>query len=138
MYHVINTYHFGFLQIASEKDENGHTSLMPILEARLDLSNQQQTTLQISYGNVIRPVFESVEYESLEKNTSWVRPGFKSVASKDGTGGDNVTSSNIVIPDTSNVRVLGPTPSTVEKSSSALKRKASSNDKGDSLAMVDR
>ena len=125
------------MQIASEKDENGHTSLMPILEARLDLSKQQQTTLQISYGNSIRPVFESVEYDNLEKNTCWVRPGLKPVLTKDSSGGDNGTS-NLVIPDTSNVRVLGPTPSTAEKSSSALKRKASSNDKGDSLAMVDR
>ena len=108
---------------------------MPIIEARLDVSKEQQTALQISYGNVIRPVFESVEYESLEKNTCWVRPGFES-ASKEASGGD--TTSNLVIPDTSNVRVLGPTSSAAEKSSVGLKRKASSNDKGDSLAMVDR
>ena len=108
---------------------------MPIIEARLDVSQEQQTALQISYGNVIRPVFESVEYESLEKNTCWVRPGFK-LSSKEASGGD--ATSNLVIPDTSNVRVIGPTSSAAEKSSVGLKRKASSNDKGDSLAMVDR
>ena len=111
---------------------------MPILEARLDLSKELQTTIQLSYGKSIRPVFESVEYESLEKNECWVRPGFKSTNNKDAAGADNTASSNLVIPDTTNVRVLGPTSIAAEKSSSGLKRKASSNDKGDSLAMVDR
>ena len=95
--------------------------------------------LQISYGNQFRPVFESVEYNNLNKHTCLVRPSHLTSIKPQTTAGDIQVSSNVVIPDTSNVRILGPTASTtIDKSGSALKRKVSSSDKGDSLAMVDR
>ena len=96
--------------------------------------------VQLSYGNQIRPVFESVDYNNLDKHTCLVRPLQLTSSIKPKTAaGDIQATSNLVIPDTSNVRVLGPTASsTLDKSSSAIKRKASSSDKGDSLAMVDR
>ena len=91
--------------------------------------------LQLSYGNIIRPVFESIEYENLDKNTCLVRPSHLITANQQTTG-DIQATSNLVIPDTSNVRVLGPTSGlSTEK---AVKRKASISDKGESLAMVDR
>jgi hypothetical protein len=91
--------------------------------------------LQVSYGNIIRPVFESVEYENLDKQACLVRPSHLISVNKQATG-DIKATSNLVIPDTSNVRVLGPAASlSAEK---AVKRKASTSDKGESLAMVDR
>ena len=96
--------------------------------------------VQISYGNHIRPIFESVEYSKLDKHNCLVRPVHVTSSNKlKPTVGDIQQTSNLVIPDTSNVRVIGGhTASSIEKSASALKRKITSSDKGESLAMVDR
>ena len=85
-------------------------------------------------------MFESVEYNNLEKHACLVRPLQLTSSTKPKTAaGEIQATSNLVIPDTSNVRVLGPTASsTLDKTGSAIKRKASSSDKGGSLAMVDR
>ena len=108
------------------------------MEARFDVAQDKSVKVQISYGNLIRPVFETVEYESLDKHTCLVRPSHLISVNRQATG-DIQATSNLVIPDTSNVRVLGATAaSTAEKSASAVKRKASTSDKGESLAMVDR
>ena len=87
----------------------------------------------------MRPAFESVEVSSLDKNTCLVRHPNLISAQKVGSGGDIPNKSNIVVPDTSQVRVLGPASSSAaDKSGVALKRKASGDDNGQSLAMVDR
>ena len=86
----------------------------------------------------MRPAFESVEVSSLDKNTCLVRHPNIISAQKVGSGGDIPNKSNIVVPDTSQVRVLGPASSAADKSGVALKRKASGDDNGQSLAMVDR
>ena len=87
----------------------------------------------------MRPAFESVEVNSLDKNTCLVRHPNLISAQKVGPGGDIPNKSNIVVPDTSQVRVLGPASSSAaDKSGVALKRKASGDDNGQSLAMVDR
>ena len=87
----------------------------------------------------MRPAFESVEVSSLDKNTCLVRHPNLISAQKVGPGGDIPNKSNIVVPDTSQVRVLGPASSSAaDKSGVALKRKASGDDNGQSLAMVDR
>ena len=110
---------------------------MPILDARFDIPHDGSTIVQISYGNPMRPVFESIDYGSLDKNTCLVRPSHVSPNTK--TVGGSIQTSNLVIPDTSNVRVLGPASATAaDKNGAALKRKASAIDKGESLAMVDR
>jgi len=128
------------IQLATEKDSNGHTNSIPILDAKFDIPHDKSSTMvQISYGNHIRPVFESIEYESLDKHTCLVRPSHLILPNKQAAGGEIQATSNLVIPDTSNVRVLGPaSATTADKNGAALKRKASTSNKGESLAMVDR
>ena len=99
--------------------------------------DQSSISVPISYGNHVRPVFESVEYGELDKLTCLVRPSpFLSVKLQ--AAGEIQSTSNVVIPDTSGVRVLCPGASSTEKVASGVKRKTVSSDKGDSLAMVDR
>ena len=85
----------------------------------------------------MRPVFESVEYGELDKLTCLVRPSpFLPVKLQ--AAGEIQSTSNVVVPDTSGVRVLCPGASSMDKVASGVKRKTTSSDKGDSLAMVDR
>ena len=75
-----------------------------------------------------------LEIGSLEKLTCLIRNP-KALGSKAGTGGDGST--NLIVPETSGVKVLAPGPSMTE-SITATKRKKAGADLEDTVSMVDR
>lgn len=117
------------VQIATEKAADGSVGAVPVLDARFIDSG-----LAMAHGSKLAPTFERLETGSLEKLTCLIRNP-KALGSKAGAGGDGNT--NLIVPETSGVKVLAPGPSMTE-SITATKRKKAGADLEDTVSMVDR
>jgi len=116
------------LQIATEKAADGSVAAVPVLDARFAGADQ----LSMVHGSKLAPTFERLELSSMEKLTCLIRTP-KALGPKTEEGG----ATNLVVPETSGVKVLAPGPSMPE-SSKASKRKKAGQDVEDTISMVDR
>ncbi len=79
-------------QIASEKDASGKVKPIPILDGRV-VGDDDNLSLRVVHGNYIRPVFETLVYDSLETLTCLVRQPPTANGQQKSTAG----SSNLVV-----------------------------------------
>lgn len=127
----------GTVQVASEKikSTNSKVGISPILIGRFETSTtNDENSLEFVHGSLLKPIFESITCNSIEKVTCLVRPTENSSNhTKDEINGK----SDLVVPTTNSVTVLAPGPTMMEKST-GTKRKTSQSSKTDAMSMADR